>query len=91
MCEDVIGPSEYSKGQGLPVKLWGLLVEGVLHVEISPEGEVMNSTLYSELIENKFSNWTGSACYLVQDFERALRAEEWASKFSRCSPSAARI
>ena len=36
----------------------------------------MNSTLYSELIEDKFSSWMGSACYLVQDFERALRTDE---------------
>ena len=66
---DCVGPSCYSKGQGYPVKVWGLLAEGILHIDILPEGESMDRFLYTELIEDKFPEWMGSCCYLVQDYE----------------------
>ena len=74
--QDCIGPSNYSKGQGFPFRVWGVLACGVLHIHIVDEGEVIDSTLYSELIEDKFEEWCGPCEYLVCDFERSLRSEE---------------
>jgi len=74
--QDCIGPSSYSKGQGFPLRVWGLLACGVLHIYILEEGEVMDSMLYGELIEDKFEDWCGNCEYLVCDFERCLRSEE---------------
>lgn len=71
-----IGPSNYSKGQGFPLRVWGVLACGVLHIHILDEGEVMDSTLYSDLIEEKFEEWCYDCEYLVCDFERCLRSEE---------------
>ena len=73
---DCVGPSSYRKAQGLPVRVWGLLAEGVLHISILDEGECMNAQLYAELIEDRFEEWMGSSRYLVQDFEGCLRSEE---------------
>jgi hypothetical protein len=72
---DCVGPSNYKKAQGIPVRVWGLLVGGKLNVYILEEGEVMDQTLYIELIEDKFSEWMAHCRYLVQDFEPCLRAE----------------
>jgi transposase len=73
---DCVGPSTYNKAQGAPLRVWGLLAEGHLHISILPEGECMDRFIYAELIEDKFSEWMGSCTYLVQDFERCLRCEE---------------
>ncbi len=40
--EDCVGPSSYWKAQGLPVRVWGLLANGVLHITVLPEGNCMN-------------------------------------------------
>lgn len=74
--QDCIGPSCYSKGQGCPFRVWGVLACGVLHIHIVDEGEVIDSMLYSELIEDKFEEWCGPCDYLVCDFEKSLRSEE---------------
>ena len=76
MYKDCIGPSSYAKAQGLPVRIWGLLVPGRLNIHILDEGEVMNRYLYAELIEEYFPEWLGHCCYLVQDFEKCLHCEE---------------
>ena len=39
---DYVGPSGYNKAQGTPVKVWGLLAEGALHIHVRPEGQSMN-------------------------------------------------
>ena len=76
MFTDCIGPSVYSKGQGVPVKVWGMLADGKLHIEVLEEGEAMDKVLYTELIEDKFADWCGSCEYLVCDYEKCLRSEE---------------
>ena len=73
---DCVGPSVYSKSQGLPVRVWALLVRGVLHITILPEGEVMNRWWYAWLIEHRFPPWLGDCNKLVQDFERCLHCDE---------------
>ena len=76
MFKDCLGPSTYKKAQGHPVRIWGVLAEGILHIHILDEKEVMNQELYVELIEDKFEDWLGGCCYLVQDFEKCLRAPQ---------------
>ena len=75
MWEECLGPSAYSKGQGKPVRVWGMLACGVIHIEILDEGEAMDTTLYVELIEDKFENWMGNCEYLVCDFEGCIRGQ----------------
>jgi len=75
MWEDCIGPSAYNKAQGLPVRVWGMLACGVVHIEILDEGEAMNTTLYVELIEDKFEEWMGNCEQLVCDYEGCLRSD----------------
>ena len=70
---DCVGPSSYNKAQGRPVRIWGALAQGVLHVHVLEEGEVMDSVLYTELIEDCFEDWLVGCNYLVQDFEKCLR------------------
>ena len=73
---DCIGPSSYAKGQGVAVRIWGLLAAGVLNVYVLEEREVMDRWLYVELIEDYFPQWLKGCSYLVQDFERCLHSEE---------------
>lgn len=76
LYEDCIGPSKYNKAQGEPIRVWGLLADGILHVCVLPKGQVMNRWWYSWLIEARFHGWLGNCKYLVQDYERCLRCEE---------------
>ena len=76
MFKDCLGPSTYKKAQGHPVRIWGVLAEGTLNIHILEEGEVMNQELYVDLIEDKFEEWLGGCCYLVQDFESCIRAPQ---------------
>lgn len=76
LYEDCIGPSSYNKGQGIPIRVWGMLACGVLHIHILDEGEVMDTILYVELIEDFFEDWCGNSEQLVCDFERCLRTGE---------------
>ena len=73
LTRDCVGPSSYNKAQGLPVRIWGLLANGILHIKVLDEGVVMNEEEYVELIDDDFSRWMGPCRYLVQDFERCLR------------------
>ena len=84
LFEDCVGPSSYAKAQGIPVRMWGLLLKGTLFVYFLPKGEVMNRRRYAWLIEHKFPGWmemgfgrrfTGTP-FLLQDHERALWNEE---------------
>jgi transposase len=75
MFQDCLGPSAYNKGQGLPVRIWGMLACGGLYIHVLEEGEAMNTELYVELIEDKFVDWVGNCEYLVCDFEKCLRSQ----------------
>ena len=73
---DCVGPSCYNKAQGAPVRIWGVLAEGVLHIEVLDEGTVMNKEEYSLLVDEKFEGWIGNCNLLVQDYEKAIRSQE---------------
>jgi hypothetical protein len=75
MYQECLGPSSYKKAQGIPVRVWGVLAQGQLHIEILEQGSVMNQDIYEDLIEERFEEWLGGASYLVQDFERCLRSK----------------
>ena len=72
---DCVGPSAYSKSQGIPVKIWGMLANGLLFIEILDPGVNMDIPTYTELIEDKFEDWVGSCDMLVCDFEGCLRSK----------------
>ena len=57
MYQECIGPSSYNKGQGIPARVWGMVACGVVHIHVLNEGEVMDGTLYAELVEDKFEDW----------------------------------
>jgi hypothetical protein len=80
---DCVGPSSYSKAQGHPIRVWGMLANGKLHIEVLDQGDVMNKELYSDLVDRKFEEWLDGAEYLVQDFEPCLRSEEALQAFRR--------
>ena len=82
MYFDCIGPSSYSKAQGIPVRVWGVLANGILNIHVLEQGEVMNGFLYTELIEDYFPRWLGHCIYLVQDFEKCLHGEEPMAAFA---------
>ena len=60
LIQDVIGPSSYRKGQSSPVRVWGVLADGILHVEILPPGETWNAEVYSDLVDTHFEKWVGT-------------------------------
>ena len=76
LMSDCVGPSSYAKGQGTPVKVWGLLAEGVLHVYVLPAGQAMNRWWFAWLVEHRLVHWAGDCKHIVQDYERCLRCEE---------------
>ena len=78
LFRDCVGPSAYAKAQGAPVRIWGLLHRGRLHVRILPRHTVMNRKVYSQIIYNDFARWLCGVRkpILVQDHERALRCDE---------------
>ena len=76
MYQDCLGPSSYSKGQGIPVKVWGLLACGVLHIHVLDHGVSMDRYVYAELVEDKFDQWRGNCEHVVCDHERCLRTED---------------
>ena len=80
---DCVGPSSYKKAQGQPVRIWGMLANGTLKIAVLDAGEVMNSQLYSDLVDEKFEAWLEGCEYLVQDFEPCLRSEEALAAFRR--------
>jgi transposase len=83
LYEECVGPSVYWKAQGLPVRIWGLLVAGVLYVYVLPEKEVMNRWWYAWLVTTYFPRWIAKSLrgqvagtFLVQDHERCLWSAE---------------
>ena len=78
LFEDCVGPSSYRKGQGEPVRVWGLLVDGTLHLAVLPAGKVMNRHEYEWLVRHRFQQWLGRRRHtvLVQDHERCLWCDE---------------
>ena len=74
MYQDCLGPSCYNKGQGIPVRVWGMLACGGLNIHVLDEGETMTQEVYAELVEDKFDDWCGNCEYLVCDYERCLRS-----------------
>ena len=76
LYDDCVGPSCYKKGQGHPVKVWGLLAAGKLTIHILDQGESLDRYVYQEIVEDYFSKWKGPCTYLVQDFEPAIRTKE---------------
>ena len=81
MYEDCIGPSAYWKAQGTPVRVWGMLVGGVLFITILAEKVRMNGEVYAVIIQQHFAEWmrlglgTKAARlggFLVQDHEKCL-------------------
>ena len=82
LFEDVVGPSAYWKAQGTCIRIWGLLVAGVLFVTVLPAGVVMNRVEYARIVVNFFSRWVREVmgeharAILIQDHERALWTDE---------------
>jgi len=74
--QDCIGPSAYSKAQGKPVRVWGMLACGGIHIHVLEEGETLDRYVYSEIVEDKYDDWSGNCEFLVCDFEGCLRTEE---------------
>lgn len=80
LFEDCVGPSAYWKAQGLPIKIWGLLVAGFLFIYVLPENTNMNAEMYAWVIQHKFAPWlkkklgrkARKGTFLVQDHEKAL-------------------
>ena len=82
LFEDVVGPSAYWKAQGTCIRIWGLLVAGVLYVTVLPEGTVMNRWEYARIVARHFPGWISAVlgeqarAILIQDHERALWTDE---------------
>lgn len=83
LFSDCLGPSSYKKSQGDPVKIWGVLAEGQLHVTILPEGQSMNRWWYAWLVEHYFPGWLGDCDEIVQDYEKCLRCAEPLEAFAK--------
>lgn len=76
LFSDCVGPSSYNKAQGDPLKVWGVLANGLLHIAVLPKGEHMNRWWYAWIIKRYFPGWLDGCNQLVQDFERCLRCDE---------------
>lgn len=82
LYEDVVGPSAYWKAQGRCVRIWGLLIAGMLFVHVLPAGVAMDRWRYAWIIAHCFPRWIRQAMgrkakpLLVQDHERALWTDE---------------
>ena len=82
LYEECIGPSQYWKAQGTAVRVWGLLVNGILFITVLVAGETMNRHRYAWVVAQKFPMWIAEAlgrkahAFLVQDHERCLWTEE---------------
>ena len=79
LYHECVGPSSYWKAQGLPIRVWGLLIAGCLFIHVLPEGERMNIGYYEWLVRSVFPRWIGKAMgdwssgiFLVQDHEKCL-------------------
>ena len=84
LFRDCVGPSQYSKAQGNPIKIWGVLAKGVLSVHVLDQGENMTSDGYAELIDDHFDDWCLGCTHIVQDFEKCLRSEVAMQALGEC-------
>lgn len=57
LLEGCVGPSDYAKGQGEPVKFWGLLYKGQLKIHVMPRGQHTNGKYYAKIISEKMQKW----------------------------------
>lgn len=81
----MLGPSRYSKAQGEPVKVWGVLAKGKLHCTILPKGEHLNRWWYAYIVKRCFARWLDGCDRIVQDFERCLHTEEPLAEMQKLS------
>ena len=88
--EECVGPSAYWKAQGTAIRVWGLLVAGILFIAVLPEGVCMNRWEYTKLIKNNFPKWLRAAfghgveAFLVQDHEKCLWTAEPRAAMRAC-------
>ena len=73
LFQECLGHSAYHKGQGIPIRVFGVLAEGKVYLEILETGEAMNEDIYVDLTEDNFAGWLTNSNYLVCDFEKCLR------------------
>ena len=86
LWDDCVGPSSYAKSQGQPVKIWGMLANGVLHYYVLPADgrrtQNMNGARYNTLVNRFFADWRRASfgddgsVHLVQDHEKCLWKED---------------
>ena len=82
LWDECVGPSSYAKSQGQPVKIWGMMANGVLHYYLLPaDGRRttnMNGERYKYMIDRFFAQWRRDSfgddrpVNLVQDHEKCL-------------------
>ena len=84
LFSDNVGPSLYASAQGKPVKIWGLLANGVLSYQVLPaDGERtthMNGGRFRDMLRTKTREWLHQSygrrrpglLYLIHDHERCL-------------------
>ena len=53
-----------------------MLACGGISIHVLEEGETLDKHVYSEIVEDKYDDWSGNCEHLVCDFERCLRTEE---------------
>ena len=71
----------------MPVRVWGFLAEGVLHIEILPPGETWNKEVFSTFVDDYFEDWVGTCDKLVADYEGFLRSQEALEAYERVGVS----
>jgi transposase len=79
LFKDCVGPSSYAKGQGAPVRVWGMLVNGHLNIAVLAAKETINRRTYSKIIRQHYPTWLHGfrgKPLLIQDGEKALWTAE---------------
>lgn len=71
----------------MPVRIWGVLAEGVLHITILPPGETWNKEVFSTVVDECFEEWVGTCDKLVADYESFLRSPEALEAYERVGVS----
>ena len=82
LWDENVGPSCYAKGQGRPVKIWGIFADGRLEYWVLPVDGArttnMNGERYNHLVKTKYAKWRRSCfgargrAHLVKDYEKCL-------------------
>ena len=65
LYDECIGPSIYSKAQGQPIKVWGMLAKGELRIMILPPGVSMNRWWYAWVVKRYFLMWLNGCLFLL--------------------------